>query len=347
MRTSTAHPYERLTPQRVLDALQGVGLRGDGRLLQLNSYENRVFQVMLEDGSAVVAKFYRPGRWSDSQIIEEHRFALQLAQHEIPVIAPLPLQLERDAPIDALRCSGEPTTLALWSEDDAVYRFAVYARRSGHGPELDDPQVLQWLGRFVGRLHAVGATEPFRARRRIDAQTYGHQALRRLLEGDALPAPQAAAFADAAEQALAQVERSHATLGELATLRLHGDFHPGNILWRDEGPHIVDLDDCCSGPAVQDLWMLLSGTRATMRTQAAHVLEGYRAFMRFDARELALIEPLRTLRMLQHSAWLAERWSDPAFPAAFPWFGSAAYWSQQTAALREQLEAMQEQPLSL
>ncbi|MBE7419910.1 MAG: serine/threonine protein kinase [Ideonella sp.] len=341
MRTTVdPHPYEHLTPQRVLDALQAVGQRGDGRILQLNSYENRVFLVMLEDGSAVVAKFYRPARWSDKQILEEHLFALQLADAEIPVIAPIVLAADPAAALPGLGCAGTPPTLARWQEGEAAFRLAVYPRRAGHGPELGDPAVLRWLGRFVGRLHAVGVQEPFAARRRLDAQTYGHAALARLLDGDTIAPEQIAPLRVAAEQALARVDAAFAAAGTVTTLRLHGDFHPGNILWRAEGPHVVDLDDCCSGPAVQDLWMLLSGTRAAMQGQLAAVLEGYAAFRPFDARELALIEPLRTLRMLHHSAWLAERWSDPAFPAAFPWFGTPAYWAQQTQALREQLDAM-------
>ncbi|HEU5294814.1 MAG TPA: serine/threonine protein kinase [Burkholderiaceae bacterium] len=343
---ATAHPYELLTPQRVLDTLQTAGWHGDGRLLQLNSYENRVFQVMLDDGTAVVAKFYRPGRWSDAQILEEHRFALQLAQQEIPVVAPLLLRCSDRAAIAGLQCVGEPPTLACWWEGEAAFRLSVYARRAGHGPELDDPSVLSWLGRFIGRLHAVGSSEPFQTRRLLDATTYGHRPLQRLLDSDLVTPAQRPPFEAAARAALVLVDSAFASVDDVTQLRLHGDFHPGNILWRDEGPHIVDLDDCCSGPAVQDLWMLLSGARYEMRTQLLHVLDGYATFMRFDERELALIEPLRTLRMLHHSAWLADRWGDPAFPAAFPWFGSAAYWSQQAQALREQIDAMQADPLT-
>jgi Ser/Thr protein kinase RdoA (MazF antagonist) len=323
----------------VLDALDSVGQRGDGRLLQLNSYENRVFQVMLEDGGAVVAKFYRPGRWTDAQITEEHTFAAELAAAELPVVAPLTLLTLPDG-----------GSLARVEVDGQPFRLAVYPRRAGHGPDLDRPDTLRWLGRFIGRLHVVGAQRPFMHRRSLDAATFGHQALARLLALDMIGPAQVDAFRNTAQQALAMVDAAFAAV-PFTPIRLHGDCHPGNILWRDPdeggggGPHIVDLDDAVSGPAVQDLWMLLSGDAAAMRGQLAAVLAGYCQFRPFDRRELALIEPLRTLRMLHHNAWLAERWGDPAFPAAFPWFGTPNHWSQQTVELREQISAMSEPTL--
>lgn len=333
---NAGHPYERLTPQAVLDALDSVGVRGDGRLLQLNSYENRVYQVMLEDGGAVVAKFYRPGRWSDAQIAEEQAFAAELAEAELPVVAPL-------------RLPGGGT-LAQVDVDGQPFRLAVYPRRAGHGPDLDRTDTLRWLGRFIGRLHGVGQQQAFVHRRRLDAATFGHQALARLLADEVIGPGQIDAFRSTAGQALAMVDDAFAAV-PFTSIRLHGDCHPGNILWRDPdqgiggGPHIVDFDDAVNGPAVQDLWMLLSGDAAAMRGQLAAVLAGYCQFRQFDRRELALIEPLRTLRMLHHNAWLAERWRDPAFPVAFPWFGTPNHWSQQTVELREQITAMAEPAL--
>lgn len=332
--------YAGLGPGAVLDALDMLGLRGDGRLLQLNSYENRVYQVHLEDGEVVVAKFYRPGRWTDAQILEEHAFALQLAHADVPVVPPLVLR----ATSDLARLSGEPPTLAHVPSGDAGQRVSVSARRAGHGPELEDPQVLQWLGRFLGRLHAIGQRALFAQRRTLGPQ-WAAQARNRLAAGESIPEAERGPWLRRCDEALALVEQAFDAVGPCRSLRLHGDFHPGNVMWRAEGPHVVDLDDACNGPAVQDLWMLLSGDAASMRAQLHHVLEGYRVFMPFDERELALIEPLRTLRMICHSDWIAQRWGDPAFPIAFPWFGNAGYWSQQATQLAEQAEAMREPPL--
>lgn len=329
--------YLELTPARVLDALDAVGLRPDGRLLQLNSYENRVHQVFLEDGSAVVTKFYRPGRWSDAQILEEHAFALELAAAEVPVVAPLVLQLAADSPAQSL---GEPPTLVRWTYADEVHRFSVSPRCAGREPELEQADTLRRIGRFIGRLHAVGRRQPFVHRHRMDPRRDGQAALDRLLALGVVSANEAPAWLDNCQRALSAVTAAFDAHGPLQTLRLHGDCHLGNVLWRDAGPHVVDLDDACTGPAVQDLWMLVSGDADVMTGQLAQLLEGYGEWSDFDPRERALIEALRTLRMIRHSAWLAERWSDPAFPAAFPFFGTAAYWSQQTTQMREQLEAM-------
>jgi Ser/Thr protein kinase RdoA (MazF antagonist) len=340
--SSALAAYAGLGPQQVLAALDAVGLRGDGRILQLNSYENRVFQVMLEDGSAqasVVPKFYRPGRWSDAQIVEEHAFALELAAAEVPVVAPLVLHDAGLAP--DLRLLGDPPTLATLALDGMTHRFGVAPRCAGREPELEDPEALRQLGRFIGRLHAVGAMRPFEHRHRLDARADATAALALLEQGGFVTPAELPAWRQVSAEALRLLVAAFDALQPLPTLRLHGDCHLGNVLWRDGGPHVVDLDDAMQGPAVQDLWMLVSGDAQTTRQQLHTLLEGYEQFRAFDDRELALIEPLRTLRMLRHSAWLAARWADPSFPINFPFFGSAAYWSQQTTQLREQVELMQ------
>jgi len=317
-----------LTPEFMLDALDAVGLHGDGRMLQLNSYENRVLQVHLEDGRVAVAKFYRPGRWSDAQILEEHGFALELAAAEVPVAAPWLL-------------GDPPSTLVHYRGQ----RFGVSPRQGGRAPELEDPEVLSWIGRYLGRIHAVGRARPFVHRLDWASAQPGRQALDWLLAHQAVPLEIQPAWEDVVRRCLEAIQQAFDALPDLRLGRLHGDCHPGNILWTpDKGPHFVDLDDAVTGPAVQDLWMLLSGDALSMRRQLACVLEGYESMADFDRRELTLIEPLRTLRMIHHSAWLARRWGDPAFPLAFPWFGTPNYWSDQVIKLREQLEAMQPQP---
>ena len=316
-----SHPYSRLTPDLVLDAIAAAGLRPDGRLLGLNSYENRVYQVGLEDGAMVVAKFYRPGRWSDAQIDEEHAFAKELAEREIPVVAPVhSLTFEQ-------------------------FRVAVYPRRGGRTPELDDGKVLEWIGRFIARIHAVGATRKFSSRESLTPRTFGHEPRAFLLQTNFIPADLLDAWKAVTEQALAGVTRCFERAGDVRAIRLHGDCHVGNILWTDEGPHFVDLDDARMGPAMQDLWMLLSGDRASMSRQLLDVLAGYEDFAELDRRELHLLEALRTLRLIHYSAWIARRWDDPAFPAAFPWFNTQRYWQDRILELREQIALMEEEPL--
>jgi Ser/Thr protein kinase RdoA (MazF antagonist) len=320
-------PYYRLDPDMVIHAVESLGLLCDGRLLALNSYENRVYQVGLEEGAPLVAKFYRPARWSDEQILEEHTFSLELAAAEIPLVPPLVI-------------GGE--TL----HHHEGFRFALFERRGGHAPELDDKETRTWLGRFLGRIHAVGSVKPFEHRPDLTPARFGSESIETIQGGHWLPPHLETAFDSLAHDLMRSINAGYERAGAVRTIRLHGDCHPGNILWRD-GPFFVDLDDCQGGPAVQDLWMLLSGEAEEMATQMKDVVDGYREFHDFDLRELQLIEPLRTLRMLHHAAWLARRWEDPAFPIAFPWFGEPRYWENMVLGLREQLSRMQEPALSL
>ena len=337
-------PFAGLSPDIVLDALDAVGLRGDGRLIQLNSYENRVFQVFLEDGRVLVTKFYRPGRWTDAQILEEHGFANELAAHEIPVASVWPLTVEAASRhIEHVSLRG--ATLAQLDTPLGRYRFSVSTRLAGRAPELEDASTLEWLGRFIGRMHAIGALRPFEFREQLSVQTYGINERDWLLAQGLIPPDAQHAWRRVAQQALDAVTEAFNRGDAPRRIRLHGDCHLGNVLWSAEGPHFVDLDDAVTGPATQDLWMLLSGDRAAMTRQLGCVLDGYEQFMDFDPRELRLIEPLRTLRIIRHSAWIARRWGDPAFPIAFPWFESPKYWAEQTTRLQQQIEAMHEPSL--
>jgi len=330
-------PYAALTPDCVLDALSSVGFSGDGRLLALNSYENRVYQVWLDDRSAIaglpanassiVAKFYRPLRWTDAQIAEEHQFVSELSELEIPVVAPLELP-------------GQGTLASF-----RAFRFAVYPRCGGRAPELEDPLTLEWMGRFVGRIHRVGAVAPFAVRPALDLMSFGEEPRDWLLAHDFIPSDISDAWKSVVALSLDGIRRCFERAGDVLNIRLHGDCHAGNVLWTDSGPHFVDFDDARMGPAIQDLWMLLSGDRSDMQRQLRAIVSGYEDFHDFDDRELWLIEALRTLRLIHYSAWLARRWDDPAFPAAFPWFNTQRYWQDRILELREQVAAMDEPAL--
>jgi Ser/Thr protein kinase RdoA (MazF antagonist) len=324
----TPPPYAKLTPDCILDAIDGAGFRCDGRMQALNSYENRVYQAWLEDGTSLIAKFYRPGRWPDAAILEEHRFSLELAEREIPVVAPLVL--------------GGGTL-----HTHGGYRFALYPRRPGRSPELEDTDTLRWLGRFIGRIHAVGALRSFVHRPAIDIESFGSEPSRFVLENDFVPADLRDTYRSVVEDVIGRVRRAYQRAGRVPAIRLHGDCHAGNILWTGEGPHFVDLDDARMGPPVQDIWMWLSGERDAMQAQLAAVIAGYREFNDFATGQLALIEPLRTLRMIHYAGWLARRWDDPAFPAAFTFFNTQRYWQDHILALREQAAALDEPPLEL
>jgi Ser/Thr protein kinase RdoA (MazF antagonist) len=319
-------PYENLDPNLILTAIESAGYLCSGSLLALNSYENRVYQVGIEKSTPLIAKFYRPHRWSNEAIIEEHQFSLELVEHEIPVIAPL--------------ANADGETLHEYQN----YRFALFPRRGGHALEQDNLDQLEWMGRFIGRLHAVAACRPFQHRGALNAQTHGYLPYQFLIKNNFIPAYLKTQYCEIVDAALKLIDQLFANITDLKLIRLHGDCHLGNVLWNDAGPHIVDLDDAVMGPAIQDIWMLLSGDILQTRLQLSIILDAYNEFYDFDMRELQLIEAMRTLRMIQYSAWLANRWQDPAFPMAFPWFNTAHYWNEQLVNLNDQLIILNDPP---
>ena len=325
--TDNQHPFSRIHPDFIMDAVESTGYRCDARILELNSFENRVYQVGIEDGEPLIAKFYRPGRWTLAQIQEEHNFTLELADHGLSVVAPLR--------VDGRSCFQYEG-----------FNIALFPRRGGRAPAVDDLDCLEVLGRFIARLHNVGATGRFRHRPAISIDEYGTEARRFLLAGDFIPGELREAY-ETVTGPLLELIRSRFEQVRYRAIRLHADCHMGNVLWRDEQPHFVDFDDARSGPAIQDLWMLLSGDDESRTQQMSRILQGYRDFRDFDLAEVLLIEPLRTLRMMHHAAWLARRWDDPAFPRAFPFFNSQKYWSDHILELREQWAAIEAPALAL
>jgi Ser/Thr protein kinase RdoA (MazF antagonist) len=322
------HPFQTLTPGLIMDAVESQGFSCDCRTFGLNSYENRVYQVGVDDGPPLIAKFYRPGRWSDEQILEEHRFCFDLQEHELPVVAPW---------VNSARES-------LFRH--GMFRFALYPRQGGHAPEFDNLDNLLILGRMLGRIHAIGAVRPFVHRPVLDSRSFGYESVA-LLKEQFIPAEYLESYTVLTDQLLTVIDTILTDAGAIRQIRAHGDCHAGNILWRDGAPHFVDFDDARTAPAVQDLWMMLSGERHRQTAQLAELVEGYREFYDFNPRELRLIGALRALRMLHYSAWLARRWEDPIFPRTFPWFNTIRYWGEQILELREQLAALSEPPLEL
>ena len=320
-------PFDNLTPDTVLDAVESLGYISDVRIYPLNSYENRVYQIGIEDNEPLIAKFYRPNRWSDEQILEDHHFSQDLFDLEIPVVPPI--------------SSNE---MSLF--DYRGYRFSLYKRRGGHAPDLDNEDNLYTLGLNLGRIHAHGKIAPFKHRPTLTVDSFAIESREFLLNNDFIPPTLIEAYETLSQHLIEKLTQQDSSIN-YTDIRLHGDCHPGNILWRDDAPNFVDLDDCRNGPAIQDLWMLLSGDRQSQQIQLATIIEGYEEFCEFDSNEVALIEYLRTLRIMHYAAWLARRWQDPAFPMHFPWFNTERYWSEHILELREQLANLDEPPLSL
>lgn len=322
----STHPYELLTPDLVMEAVESAGWQCDARLLALNSYENRVYQIGIEDAEPLVGKFYRPERWSKAQILEEHSFSAELADADISVIAPL--------------ADEKGKTL----HEHAGLMFALFPRRGGHAPELDNPDHQLVLGRTLGRMHTVGRASTFAERPVLDPETTLRESREQVLDGF-IPNDLKLSYTTLMDDVTRELLPIIGTMTPEDLIRVHGDCHVGNILWRDDTPHFVDLDDCLQAPAIQDLWMFLSGERHEQELQLSELLEGYNEFCDFHPRELRWVEALRTLRIVRYAAWLARRWDDPAFPRAFPWFNGPRYWSDHILELREQFSRLQEPPL--
>ncbi|CAM3025334.1 serine/threonine protein kinase [Vibrio neptunius] len=320
-----AFNFDALTPDFMWYALESIGVRAESGFLPLNSYENRVYQFTDEERQRYVVKFYRPERWSSAQIQEEHDFTLELIESDIPVAPPIKFQ-------------GQ--TLHQYQG----YLFALFASVGGRQFEVDNLEQLEGVGRFLGRIHKVGARMAFKHRPTISLEEYLHQPRKILEQSQFIPFHLENAFFNDLDLLIQSLQQQWDDSANI--IRLHGDCHPGNILWRD-GPMFVDLDDSRNGPAVQDLWMMLNGERADKLMQLDILLEAYQEFNDFNTNELKLIEPLRGLRMVHYMAWLAKRWQDPAFPIAFPWFDDPKYWESQVLAFKEQISALSEPPLSL
>lgn len=326
---STTHPFEILTPDFILDAIEAQGFLSDGRVLALNSYENRVYQIGIEEDTPIIAKFYRPQRWSDQQILEEHQFCYELEEQELSVVTPIK--------------NSQGESLLNYQN----FRLALFPRRGGRAPDLDNPDHLYQLGHTLGRMHRVGAARPFVERPALDLASFGYQSID-LISKDFIPPSLREAYLSLTDDLMKLIEQAFQRFDDIRYIRVHGDCHGGNLLWRDDLAHFVDFDDARMAPAIQDLWMLLSENERSQRElQLAEVLAGYEEFADFDPRELHLIEPLRTLRMLHYSAWLARRWQDPAFPKSFPWFNTERYWGEHILQLREQMSALQEPVLRI
>lgn len=319
--------YQNLQPDDILDSIESLGYQCDGRLLALNSYENRVYRIGLEDEQPIVAKFYRPERWSDKSILEEHAFSTELAQNDIPIVPPL---------------KHDSASL----HQHKAFRFAVYEFHGGRTPELDNLDLLNQIGRLIARIHLIGKNKPFKHRPQLDLESFGERSKEYLLTNNFVPADLEPAYVSICEHLFEGIRGCFERAGDAAYQRIHADFHPSNVLVTGEQVHIVDLDDARMGPVVQDVWMFLSGDRQEQTPQLEELLDGYSEFADFNARELHLIEALRTLRIMHYAAWLARRWQDPAFQIAFPWFNADRYWDAHILELREQAALMEEQPLS-